>query len=73
MLEVVNGVVIPSFLTHRAALCFHGKEIVVCSQFESEDEAVTWGVNEWSRIQNRLSTDELQRLGWIKPELRYWP
>lgn len=72
MLEVVNGVVIGP-LTHRAALFFKGKEIAVCSQFESEAEAVAWGVNEWSRIKNRLSTDELQRLGWTKPELRYWP
>lgn len=71
MIEVVNGVMIGS-ITHRAALCFSGREIASCSLFESYDEALAWGQNEWARLQERLGADELKRLGWTAPELRYW-
>ena len=72
MLEVVDGVIIGQ-LTHRAALCFNGKEIAVSTLFESWEEAIVWAHNEWSNIRESLSVDELQRLGWTTPELRYWP
>ena len=66
-----EGVVVGS-LTYRAVLCFAGKEVVVSSKCESVEEVLAWGRDEWASIQKRLSLDELQRLGWTTPELRYW-
>lgn len=71
MLEVVDGVVIGP-ITHRGALCFNGREVASCALFESYDEALAWGQNEWAHLQERLGMDELKRLGWTTPELRYW-
>ena len=71
MIEVVNGIVIGP-ITHRAALCFNDREVAVCTLFESYDEALSWGKNEWARIQERLEVDELRRIGWVTPEVRYW-
>lgn len=71
MLEVVDGVVVGT-ITHRGALCLNGREIAVCTLFESYEEALNWGQNEWAGIQERLGVDELRRLGWTNPELRYW-
>lgn len=72
VIEYVNGVMIGP-LTHRAALCFNGKEVAVSSVFESNEEAMVWGKEEWARLQECLGVDELKRLGWTTPELRYWP
>jgi hypothetical protein len=72
VIEIVNGVVIGP-LTHRAALCFNGKEVAASSVFESEEEAMVWGKEEWTRLQERVGVDELKRIGWVTPELRYWP
>ena len=72
MLEIVNGVIVGP-PTHRAALCFNGKEVLVSSVFETEEEAIAWAREEWARMQETLSADELRRLGWTTPELRYWP
>lgn len=72
MLEVVDGVVVGP-ITHRSALCFNGREVAFCTLCESYDEALAWGQNEWAHLQERLGMDELERLGWTTPELRYWP
>lgn len=71
MFEVVDGVVIGP-ITHRGALCFNSREVAFCTLFESYDEALAWGQNEWAHLQERLGMDELKRLGWTTPELRYW-
>lgn len=56
---------------HRVALYVNGKEIAI-AHVDDWDEAVKWGQDTWSKRKAEVGEDEIMRLGWTKPELRYW-
>lgn len=76
MIEVVDAVIIDGGqITHRAALCLSGSknEIEVTHMVESWEEAIAWAKEAWSKRTKGYSPDDLKALGWINPEVRYWP
>lgn len=55
----------------RAALWINGKELEIAF-VNNWDEAVKWAKKAWRKRSSIIGEQELQRLGWTAPELRYW-
>jgi hypothetical protein len=56
---------------HRVALCVNGEEIDV-AHVDGWGEAVKWAQDAWDKRKAEIGEKEIKRLGWVKPELRYW-
>lgn len=56
---------------HRAELWVGEKEIGF-AHVDNWDEAVKWAQSAWKKRKSEVGEDEVSRLGWTKPELRYW-